>query len=283
MGIFEAIKKGFGLTSKLKGLIVLFFVFNVVIGLIGLPLTNQQTMANPMIIVLSIAISIVFFLIFIFLQGGALSIVKDQLTKGSYDMADFSKNGKKFYGRIFLLLLLYVLIAIGVVLCVGAVSAGVLLLGDNIITRVIVAVIVSVVALLIMTLLIYPIYVIIVEDVGAIASFNKGIAISKANFGKTIGLFMSVLIISLVISLIIGFVVGLVTAPFGTTIIAQIIIAIVNAVVQAFIPIVMMVAFMSFYLSLSGKSESATVEQEDVEKEEVVSDVDDESEETNNE
>jgi hypothetical protein len=71
-----------------------------------------------------------------------------------------------------------------------------------------------------------------------------------------LGLFALLLVISLLISLIIGFIVGLLTVPFGPNV-SQVIIAIVNAAVQSYIPIVMMVAFMSFYLSLVGTEPKA--------------------------
>ena len=80
--------------------------------------------------------------------------------------------------------------------------------------------------------------------------------VAKNNFLKTLGLFGLLLVISLLISLIIGFIVGLLTVPFGPNI-SQVVIAIVNAAVQSYIPIVMMVAFMSFYLSLVGTAPKA--------------------------
>jgi hypothetical protein len=169
-------------------------------------------------------------------------------------MANFINYGKKYYLRILGLLLLYIVIAILVVLLLGLVSAGILLLGDNTFTRVLVALIVTVASLGIITLLIYPIYAIIAEDIGPIAAFKKGITTSLANFWKTLGLFIVLLLISLGISFIIGALVGIITIPVGP-VLGQYVIAVVNAMVQSYIPIVMMIAFMGMFLSLTSGSD----------------------------
>jgi len=259
MGILEAVKKGFGQTAKLMHVVLVFFVFNVVIGLISLPLANPARAGNPGIIAVSIISSILFFLVFILLQGGALGLVKDQIKTASASMAQFMNYGKKFYLRILGLLLMYILIAIGIVLLLSLVSAGILLLGDNIITRSIVAVLVTVAAVGVITMLIYPIYVIVAEDTGAVAALKKGMGVAKSNFWKTFGLFLVLLVISLLISLIVGFIIGLVTVPLSPGI-SQILVAVVNAAVQSYIPIVMMVAFMGFYMALAPSCAAETKE-----------------------
>lgn len=254
MGIWEAIKKGFVETSKLLSVVLVFFVFNVIIGLISLPLANPARAGEPGVIATSIVSSILFFLIFIFLQGGALGLVRDRIKTASSTMAKFVEYGKQYYLRILGLLLIYILIAIGVVLILSLISAGILLLGDNIATRSIVATIVTVAAIVIITMLIYPIYALIAEELGVFAALKKGIAAARSNFWRTLGLFVLMLVISLLISLIVGFVIGLVTVPLPVNV-GQVIIAVINAAVQSYIPLVMMIAFMVFYLSLvSGKS-----------------------------
>ena len=251
MGILEAVKNGFGRASKLMNVIVVFFVFNTVVGLISLPLANPARAGDPGIITVSIISSILFFLIFIFLQGGALGLVRDQLKTGSASLAQFNGYGKKFYLRILGLLLLYILIAVGVVLILSLISAGLLLLGDNVVTRSMVALIVTVVAVGVITLLVYPIYSLVVEDISSFEALRKGIAIAKNNFVRTLALFIVLLLVSLLISLVIGFIMGLATVPLAP-VVSQVIIAVVNAAVQSYIPIVMMVAFMSFYMALVG-------------------------------
>ncbi|MDD3088756.1 MAG: hypothetical protein PHT95_02285 [Candidatus Omnitrophica bacterium] len=249
MGIMEAVKKGFSETGKLMNVVMVFFIFNVVIGLVSLPLADPARAGNPGIVAVSIISSLLFFLIFIFLQGGALGMVKDQIKTASASMAQFNEYGKKYYLRILGLLLLYILIAIGVVLLLSLISAGVLLMGDNVVTRSIVAAIVTVAAVIIITMLIYPIYAVVVDDAGPFQALKNGMSAAKSNFWKTFGLFVVLLVISLIISLVIGFVIGLITVPLSPNV-SQILIAIVNAAVQSYIPIVMMVAFMGTYMGL---------------------------------
>ena len=261
MSIIEAIKNGFVKTSKLLNVVGVFFVFNVVVGLISLPLTNPERAGNPGVVAVSIISSVLFFLIFIFLQGGALGLVRDQIKTATASMSKFVDYGKKFYLRILGILVLYVLIAIAVVLILSLITSGILLLGDNVVTRTIVAVLVTVVAVGIITLLIYPIYSIVVDDISTIAALKKGVNVAKSNFWVTLGLFIAMLIVSLVISLVVGFLIGLVTVPLPLAA-SQVIITIINALVQSYIPIVMMVAFMSFYMALcmgkSGPAEAST-------------------------
>nr|HPN73301.1 hypothetical protein [Candidatus Omnitrophota bacterium] len=108
MTIFDAAKKGFVQAGKLMNVVLVFFVFNVVVGLISLPLANPDRAADPGVLAVSVISSILFFLIFIFLQGGALGLVKDQLKSASASMAQFMDYGKKYYLRILTLLIIYI-------------------------------------------------------------------------------------------------------------------------------------------------------------------------------
>ena len=260
MGILEAVKKGFVSANSLIKVIGIFFVFNAIVSLLSVPLTDPARAGEPAVIAISIISSVLFFLIFIFIQGGALGMVSDKLKTAKFNLSNFGNYGKKFYLRILGLLLLYIVVAILVVLLLGLVSAGILLLGDNTFTRVVVALLVTVASLGIITLLIYPIYGIVADDLGPIGAFKKGVATSLNHFLKTLGLFIVLLLISLVISFVIGALIGAITIPFGPNV-SQYVVAIVNAAVQSYIPIVMMVAFMGMYMSLTaGNVQSDSVE-----------------------
>ncbi|KJJ84378.1 membrane protein [Candidatus Omnitrophus magneticus] len=250
MGIFQAVKQGFCKSFKLGGVIGIFLFFNLIIGLLSLPLTDPANAGNPVMLWASVGMSLIFFVIFVFLQGGAMGIVKDEMKTGVINLGKFLSYGAKYYLRILGLLLLYILIAIGVVLILALISAGVLLLGDNVFTRSIVAVIVTITAVVSITLLIYPIYTIVVDDMGPIAAFRRGILVAWRNFARTLGVFMLMLLISVGISLLIGFIAGLATVPMGEMG-GRIVLAVVNAVVQSYIPLVMMISLMSFYMSLT--------------------------------
>lgn len=250
MGIVQAIKKGFVTVNKLMPVVGIFFVFNALVSLISLPLTDPARAGQPGTMVVSVVSSIIFFLVFIFLQGGALGMVKNSIKTGGSSLANFMDYGKKFYVRILGLLLVYIILAILIVFVLGLISAGLLLIGDNTFTRALVAVIVTAASLALITFLIYPIYALVADDIGPIDALKRGFTASKENFWKTLGLFLLLLIISLVISFIIGALIGIVTVPVGPGV-SQVVVAVVNAAVQSYIPLVMMVAFMSMYLALS--------------------------------
>jgi len=250
MGIVDAVKKGFSLAGKLRNVILIFFGLNVVMGLISLPLASPENTGNTGIAALSFVLSIVFFLIFIFLQGGALGLVKDLLKTNSFNMANFQAYGKKYYLRILGLLLLYVAIALALVLILGLIGSGIITMADNVFVRAIVGTLAGAVALMAIVALLFPIYSIVVDEIGTIDALKKGVKMGLDNFLNTLGIFLLLVVISIVISLAVGFVIGLVTIPLPFTL-TQIIITIVNSAVQSYIPIVMMLALMVYYLGLN--------------------------------
>jgi len=250
MGIVEAVKKGFSLSGKFTKVVIIFFILNVVMGLISLPLARPENVGQPGIAAISIALSIVFFLIFIFLQGGALGLVRDVHKSGNHQMSNFSVYGKKYYTKILGLLLLYIAIALAIVLVLALIGSGVLAIGDNVATRAIVGAIAAVVAVITIVVLLFPIYSIVADENGVMAALKQGIKVGKENFLKVLGLFLVLVVISVLISLVVGFIIGLVTVPLPFTL-SQIIITIVNSAIQSYIPIVMMIALMGYYLSLA--------------------------------
>lgn len=252
MAIVETIKKGFGLSGKLKNVIFIFFILNVVMGLLSLPLAKPENAGKPGIIALSLILSVIFFVIFIFLQGGALGLARDVHKTGNADFGKFASYGKKYYVKILGLLLLYILIALGLVLVLSLAGSGILALVNNLFARTLVGVVAGLVAFFAIVLLLFPIYIIVAEELGVIAALKKGIALGRENFWNIAGLFLCLVIISVLISLAVGFAIGLITVPLPFTV-TQVIITIVNSVVQAYIPIVMMLALMGYYLGLSGK------------------------------
>jgi len=259
MGVVEAITKGFMLSGKLIKVVYLFFILNVIMGLISLPLSRPENVGNPAIAGISFAISIVFFGIFIFLQGGALGMARDIHKTGVCEMSRFVAYGKKYYLKILGLLLLYILIAVGIVLILALLGSGILAIGNNAFAKTLIGVIAGAVALFTITLLLFPIYSIVADEAGVIQALKKGVKLGRENFWVILGLFVVLVIISVLISLVIGLIIGLITAPLPFTL-GQVIITIVNSAVQAYIPIIMMLALMGFYLGMTAK-ESETPQQ----------------------
>jgi hypothetical protein len=252
MGTVETVKKAFSLSGKLMKVMIIFFALNAIMGLISLPLASPENAGKPGIIALSVILSIVFFAIFIFLQGGALGLARDVHKTGNADMNNFSGYGKKYYVKILGLLVTYILIAVALVLVLSLIGSGLLALVNNLFVRTLVGVIAGVVAFLTIVLLLFPIYAVVADELGVIAALKKGVALSKENFWNIAGLFLCLVIVSVLISLAVGFVIGLVTVPLPFAL-TQVIVTLVNSVVQSYIPIVMMLALMGYYLGLTGK------------------------------
>lgn len=254
MGIMECVKKGFALSGQLVKVVAMFFALNVIMGLIALPLAGPENAGNPGIAAISFALSLVFFAIFIFLQGGALGVVRDLHKAGAADMSKFAEYGKKYYLKILGLLLLYILIALAVVLILALVGSGIMAIGDNALTRTIVAAIATAAAIVAIVVLLFPIYSIVADENGVIQALKKGVQTGRENFWRILGLFFTLVLVSIIISIVVGFIAGLITVPLPF-VAGQVVLTIVNSAVQSYIPIVMMLALMGFYLGLSKASE----------------------------
>ncbi|MBN1353807.1 MAG: hypothetical protein JW994_03975, partial [Candidatus Omnitrophica bacterium] len=140
MGIVQAIKKGFTLSGKFMNVIFIFFVFNAVMGLISLPITKPENVGNPSIAGISLILSVIFFVVFIFLQGATLGLVRDVHKTGSFNISNFVPYGKKYYVKILGLLLISILIAAVLVLILGLLGSGVITLFNNNFTKILVGV-----------------------------------------------------------------------------------------------------------------------------------------------
>ncbi len=255
MGIVESVKKGFLLSQKLLKVVLIFFILNVIMGLMSLPLTTPENAANPAIATIAFLLTVIFFAIFIFLQGGALGLTRDIHKTGACDISNFSAYGKKYYLKILGLLSLYVLIALGIALILFLVGNGVLLIVNNAFMRALVMVIAASVALVAVVILLFPIYSIVAEENTILQAIKKGVSISRNNFWEVLKIFLFLVAISVVVSLVIGFIIGLITIPLPL-ILTRVIITIVNSAVQSYIPIVMMLVFMGYYLGLAKEGES---------------------------
>jgi hypothetical protein len=250
MNIGETVKKGFVLANKLLKVVLIFFILNAIMGLISLPLTTPEKAGMPAVAAASFVLSIVFFAIFIFLQGGALGLVRDLHKTGACDINNFSVYGKKYYVKILGVLLLYVSIAVLVALVLFAIGGGLLFIANNALVRTLVAVIAIVVGLIAVILLLFPVYSIVADENTVIAAIKKGISVSRNNFWNVLKIFLLLIILSIGISLIVGFLIGLVTIPLPLMV-TRIVITLVNSAVQAYIPIVMMLVLMGYYLGLT--------------------------------
>jgi len=250
MGILQVILKGFGESIKLLKLALLFFIFNFVIGLIMLPYAGPENVGNPQSAGIALLVSIISVLIFIFLQGGALALIRDLLKSGSISFAGFIENGKRYYVRILGLFLIIIAIALVVILLVALGASAIIAIANNTLSRSLIAACITVISIVGAVLLLYPIYTVIVDDLGPIEALKKGVNTSIANFWKTFGLLLILFLVTFGIALAIGSGLTFLTATLPVKM-GQIVQLFVNSLLQSYLSIVMMLSFMAFYLSLN--------------------------------
>jgi len=230
----------------------MFFIFNFVMGLIMLPFAAPAGAANPQLMPVTLFLSLISVLVFVFLQGGALGVIRDMLKSNSFSLSNFVANGKKYYLKILGLFVIILLLALGLIIIIALISGGILAIANNTFTRSLLAAIIIVISLSAVILLLFPIYSIILEDKGPIAAIKKGIQVSMQNFWKTMGLFLLVLLIAFVLAFLVGIVGAMLagTLPLKP---GQVVMLFINSALQSYLSIVMMVTFMSFYLGLCSK------------------------------
>ncbi len=260
MKVLEAVKRGFTEANKLLKVAGIFFAYNVITGLLSLPLANPERAGEAWVIAVAIILAIISFAVFVLIQGGAMGVIKDQIKTGKNDLSRFIDHGKKYYLRILLLLLMYLLIGIVAVLVLTLLYGFTFLLEGNEVLTALFLMGLVLLSIAVAVFLLYPLYTIVVEDRSVLESFKKGVKVAKENYLSTLGLFSLLLLISFIISLFVSFIGTLAAAPFPVA--EDVIITVVNAVAQSYIPLVMIVAFMSFYMGLTGPEVSENVSEQ---------------------
>lgn len=264
MGVFEAVKKGFSVAMKNLGLVLILIVFNLIWNLASIPLTRQGvTIAKgaaptPQLTLAALLFSMLFVLVSIFVQGGALGLVRDYIKAGKMNLGGFASYGLKYYLR-FLGLGLIIILIIGIVALIAAlIIAATAPLNNTVVTVIatIIAIIIGAVGLYCVLLLIMSPYSLVGDELGIIGSMKKSIEVVRKAVGRVLLLLVLLILISLGIGFLIGFLTGLITVamPVGA---GQVVIGVVNSIFSGYLGIVMMAAFMAFYLALTGKEKPA--------------------------
>lgn len=258
-GILEAVKKGFGIATKSLGLVLVLFVFNLIFNLVSIPLAaTPGAQPAPQLTAGAIIFSVLFILISIFIQGGALGIVRDTIKEGKAKLASFASYGLKYYLRLLGLGVLILLIVVIVALIAALLVAGTAPLNNNVITTI--ATVIAV-AIAIIVGLVYFIpftlspYALICDETGVISSMKKSLKLVRSPFSRVLTLlllFVTLILISLGIGFVVGFLVGIITAVVPVAV-GQVLMAIATSAINGYLGIVMMASFMTFYLSLTGK------------------------------
>ncbi len=255
MGVIEAIKKGFGVTAKGMSLVAVLFVFNLLGNLATLPfaptpgsaVTAQATL--PLL-----AISLVFILISIFIQGGSLGLVRDIIKEGSMKLSALMQYGTKYYVRLFILGLI-ILLFVAVVALLAALTIGLTApLNSAVVSgTAIVAVLAITIALALyffIPFILSP-YAIVCDELSPIEALKKGIAVGRNPFSRVFTLLLLVVLLVLIalgVGFLIGLLVGLVSVVIPTGA-AKMLMLVVSSIVNSYLGVVATAAFMAYYLA----------------------------------
>jgi len=251
MGVIQAIIKGFSETKNLGKLVLIFLGFNFIMGLIMLPFTPQDQTGAVAPSAAPLLISLLSVLLFIFVQAGALGVIKKQLKTKSWNVSDFIETGKKFYLRILGLFAVIVALALVVILVVSLLSALIFAIGNNGFTRALVAALVTIISVVAAVVLLFPIYAIVADDIGPIIAVKKCWKYALSCFWPILGL----LLVLFLVTFIIAFLIGLITALLAGILpimIGQIITLLINSALQGYLSVVMMTVLLVFYMATSG-------------------------------
>lgn len=250
MSIGQTIQKGFSVAGSSWNLVGVLFGFGLIWNFINLavsPRIPAEGSPDAGTSAFLIAISAVFILLTIFFQAGSLGYVKEKIKGGNAQLSDFVSAGKRYYVSI-LAVAAAVTAIIGVFLLSAALSASVL--PENLkAVGVVLALVLAALGLTFVVLLFFAPYIVVAENVKAMAAMKQSVGLVKKNAG-------ALLLLSLLLILI-GFGVGMVLGAIFAAIsfvlkgmAAQIIFAALSSAVNAYLGLVVTGSFMALYLSL---------------------------------
>jgi hypothetical protein len=258
MGIMDAIKKGFSVATKNLTLILILFLFNLIWNLASIPLARPGAAATPPVTTAAIILSLLFIIGSIFVQGGALAMIRDYMKEGKMKLGSFAGSGMKYFLRLFGLGLLIILIIAIIGLVAALIVAATAALRNTAVTIVatIIAIIVGAVGLYYIFLLIMSPYSLVCEDLSIIGSMKRSVGIVRGAIGRVILLLILLVLISLGIGFLIGFLTGLLTMalPAGA---GQVVVGVVNSAFNGYLGVVMMTSFMALYFGIVEKGKTA--------------------------
>ena len=217
MGIFQSIAKGFSLSGKLLNVVLIFFALNFIMGLAMLPFSGADSAGNPQTAAIGFIMSIISVLIFVFLQGGALGVIRDLIKNNSLKIADFVNYGKKYYLKILGLFGAILVVAVIAMIILALLAGGILAVANTPFMRALLTAIVIIISLFAVVLLIFPIYIIVLEDRGPIESIKLGLKASMENFWRVLGLFLLLLVVSFILAFLVLMLAGLVSGALPMT------------------------------------------------------------------
>jgi hypothetical protein len=269
MGMLEAIKKGFGVASKNLVLVIVLFVFNLIWNMVNIAIMPAGTIPAPgadaatapaippQAALATLAFSILFILVSIFMQGGSLGVVRDYIKEGKMKLSQFASYGLKYYLRLLglgLIIILLVLIAAVIAALIVAATAPL----NNVIATVIasiIAIAIGLVGIYFVILLVMSPYTMVSDEIGVIESMKRSMRVVKKSFGKILLLLILLILIAIGIGVLLGIVTGLLTVALPPKV-GQMFIGVVNSLFNGYFGIVMMASFMALYMALAGQEKT---------------------------
>lgn len=269
MGIVDAIKKGFGVASKNIMLVLILFVFNLIWNVINVAMMPAGAMPAPgataaapttvpaETALATLAVTVIFILISVFMQGGSLGVVRDYIKEGKMKLGNYASYGLKYYLRLFGLGLLIILFVVIVALIAALIVAATTPLNNAIATVIaaIIAVAIGLVGIYFVLLLVMSPYALVCDEAGVVESMKRSMRIVRAAFFKVLFLLVLLVLIAIGIGVLLGVAAGLMAVALPLKA-GQIVIGAVNSLFNGYFGIVMMAAFMSLYMALASKEKS---------------------------
>jgi hypothetical protein len=272
MGIVEAIKKGFGIASKNLFLVLILFIFNLIWNMVNIAIMPQGAMpvsgaapaaatppaVPPETAILALITSAIFIVISIFMQGGALGLVKDYIKEGKMKLGVFASYGLKYYLRLLGLGILIILIVLIIALIAALIIAATAPLNNAIATVIatIIAVCIGLAGIYFVLLLVMSPYALICDNANIIESMKHSMKVVRKAFWRVLLLLVLLVLIAIGIGVLIGILTGLATVAIPAKA-GKVVIGVVNSLFNGYLGVVMMAAFMAYYLALTGKEKAA--------------------------
>ena len=269
MKVLEAIKKGFGVAGKNIPLVLVLFVFNLIWNMINVAIMPQGAIpvpgvagaaatppeVPPQTAMMALGVSLLFILISIFMQGGALGYVRDYIKEGKAKLASFVSYGLKYYLRLLGLGILIILLVLVIALLAALIVAATAPLNNVVVTVIaaVIAIAIGLVGIYFVLLLVLSPYSLVCEDAGIIASMKQSMKTVGKSFWKVLLLLAVLVLIAIGIGFLIGIATGLLTVALPVKA-GQIVIGVVNSLFNGYLGIVMMAAFMAYYMAIKDRS-----------------------------
>ena len=254
MGIGESISKGFGVTKKSMGLILLLFAFGFIFNLLNLffaPPATAPGVAQPPPSPALIAAAVAFIFLTIYFQAGSMTFVRDMVKTGSANLGNFKAGGGKYYLRLLVLGLVVSLIIGGFVLLA---ALAVAVLKSLPAVSVPLAILFAALGIYFVVLLFLAPYAAVVDDLGAMASIKLSMKLVKKNVLALVGISLIMIAIGFGIGLILGAILAGVSYVIKVAMVSQVIFALLSSLVNSFLGVAVTGVFMNFYLSITDRN-----------------------------